>query len=126
MKRQRGKKRQSRAGKRSPGVKGLLLVLTRCKDPAREGEFNRWYDGVHIPHVLEAKAPGLHTVRREKNMRPQTGDPGYLAIYALSSSDPEQVFARMRAAMNKRRAEGTTYSIDTLDIMHVQTYKRIK
>ncbi len=126
MKRQKGKKRQSRTGRRAPAVKGLLLVLTRCKDPAREGEFNRWYDGVHIPHVLETKAPGLHTVRRYKSTRPQPGDPAYLAVYDMSNPDPERVFGHMRAAMNKRRAEGTTYSIDTLDIMHVQTYRRIK
>jgi hypothetical protein len=106
-------------------VKGVLLVLTRCKDSSREEEFNRWYDGVHIPHVLEAKAPGLHKVRRFKNTTPQPGDPAYLAIYDMDSPDPEHTFACMRAAMNKRRAAGTTYTIDTLDIMHVQTYKRI-
>ncbi|MBM4406251.1 MAG: hypothetical protein FJ039_08755 [Chloroflexi bacterium] len=126
MKAKHAGKRPSSKGQARPPVTGLLLVLTRCKDPVREEEFNRWYDGVHIPHVLETNAPGLHTVRRYKNTSPQPGDPGYLAVYDMSGRDPERTFARMRAGMNARRAQGTTYTSDTLDIMHVQTYKRIK
>lgn len=126
MKTKQAGKRASPKGQARQSVNGLLLVLTRCKDPAREEAFNQWYDGVHIPHVLGTKAPGLHTVRRYKITSPQPGDPGYLALYDMSGRDPERTFAHMRAGMDARRAQGTTYTIDTLDIMHVQTYKRIK
>ena len=39
------------------GLKGVLLVLTRSKDPDREGEWRKWYDEVHIPHVAATETP---------------------------------------------------------------------
>ena len=35
-------------------VRGILVALTNCKDPAREEEFNRWYTDVHIPDILDS------------------------------------------------------------------------
>ena len=39
--------------------------------------------------------------------------------------EPDAVFGEMRARMDKRRAEGSTYSIDCLDVMHVQPYRHL-
>jgi hypothetical protein len=32
----------------------IAIEVLCCTDPAREGEFNRWYDKVHIPILPEA------------------------------------------------------------------------
>ena len=31
---------------------GILVVFSICSDPAKEKDFNRWYDETHIPDVL--------------------------------------------------------------------------
>ena len=33
-------------------ARSLWLVATRCTDPAREAEFNSWYDQFHLPDML--------------------------------------------------------------------------
>jgi hypothetical protein len=41
-----------------PGTtRSILLVATRCTDPAQEADFNRWYDTVHVPDVLDRPHP---------------------------------------------------------------------
>jgi hypothetical protein len=40
-------------------TRGILLVLSNCKDPAREAEFNRWYEDIHVADILETGA--FHT-----------------------------------------------------------------
>ena len=39
-----------------------LLIVTVEVDPAVEGEWNRWYDTVHLPDAL--KCPGVRRGRR--------------------------------------------------------------
>ncbi len=52
---------------------GVRLVLTNCIDPSREGEFNRWYDQVHLPDILGAGSPprafGIRTQTRNRERR---------------------------------------------------------
>ena len=39
------------AGESMAGIEDrwLMLVATRCTDPAREAQFNAWYDDIDIP-----------------------------------------------------------------------------
>ena len=105
-------------------LKGVLIVLTRSSDPDREGEWRQWYDTVHIPHVMETNTPGLMATNRFENASAAPDEPRSLAIYEMDR-DPVPVFGEMKARMDKRRAEGNTYSIDCNDVMHLQTYRRI-
>ncbi len=107
-------------------TRSVMLVFTRCTDPKREKQFNDWYDNVHIAHILENQTPGLITVKRYE-VRPSSTEPGrarYVAVYEMSSPEPDAVYARMRATMNKRRAEGSTYSIDCLERVNLSCYRR--
>lgn len=73
---QRGKKRTT----------GILAVLADCKDPAREAEFNKWYDQVHLGDVLKT---GLYfAASRYVNTGITPGQPRYLAIYETDVHDP--------------------------------------
>lgn len=56
---------------------GLLLVMIDV-DPEHEDDFNRWYDGEHLPERLQC--PGFLSGRRYLAV---DGAPKYLAIYEL-------------------------------------------
>ena len=105
-------------------LKSVLIVLTRSKDPDREDEWRQWYDEVHIPHVMETQTLGLVETNRFENAGAAPDEPRSLAIYEMDR-DPVAVFDEMKARMDKRRAEGNTYSIDCNDVMHINTYRRI-
>ena len=104
-------------------MSGILLVLSRCDDPEREAEWRAWYDGVHIPHVLENGTPGLDAARRYENPNAGSEDARSAAIYDMSV-DPVEVYDGMRRRMTERREEGSTYTTDCLDVVMKQTYRK--
>ena len=63
---------------------GLLLVMMDI-DPARESEFNRWYEEEHIPERLSI--PGFVRARRFVAVE---GGPKYLALYELTGPEVVQ------------------------------------
>lgn len=60
---------------------GLLLVMMDI-DPARESEFNRWYEEEHIRERLSI--PGFVRARRFVAVE---GAPKYLALYELTGPE---------------------------------------
>jgi hypothetical protein len=69
----------------------LWQVTTRCSDPAREDEFNRWYDEVHLPDLLSV--PGIVAARRYRVAPARGAEPSsqYLAVYEIEAENPEAV-----------------------------------
>lgn len=59
-----------------------LLVVDITIDPAREDEFNRWYDDEHIPE--KRAAPGFYSARRFKHF---TDPHRYLAVYEVEDGE---------------------------------------
>jgi|SRR5579875_91783 len=99
----------------------LFLVQTRCTDPAREEEFNRWYDTVHVPDVLAAE--GVVAAQRFKLAgRPPENAPNvqYLAIYELEGDDPRPALRNIQAEVQKATAAGRM--IDCLEIVSATTF----
>ena len=105
-------------------MSGILLVLSRCNDPEREAAWRAWYDGVHIPHVLENGTPGLDAARRFENPKAGPNETRSAAVYEMSR-DPVEVFDGMQRRMTERREEGSTYTIDCLDVVMKQTYRKL-
>jgi hypothetical protein len=71
----------------------LLVVLANATEGSDE-EFNRWYDGVHLPQLLAI--PGLVSARRyrldQRQMRGTRSRPfEYLTLYEIESDDPKSV-----------------------------------
>jgi hypothetical protein len=60
-------------------------IVTVDVEDAYAGEFNRWYNEIHVPEILGC--PGWLANRRYESL---DGDPRFLAIYALS--DPVRPF----------------------------------
>jgi hypothetical protein len=64
----------------------LLFAFSDCVDPSRENEFNRWYDTMHVPDMLET--PGMIRATRWVNANPEAGQRRkYLALYELETDN---------------------------------------
>ena len=75
-------------------TRGLLAVTSNCSDPAREDEFNSWYNDIHIPDILDS---GLYNAAyRYEALDPQATGVKYLAIYETDSSDPGKAGNELR------------------------------
>ncbi len=60
-------------------VRGVHAVFTKCSDPSREEEFDRWYN---ILHARDGLAGGpYHTAYRYHNLRADQAPSRHLALY---------------------------------------------
>ena len=83
--------------------RGIFLMFTNSKDPAREDEFNRWYEDIHLPEILSTGA--FHTVYRYECLDPERLKAKFLAIYETDTADLAQARETMREGMAAQRAE---------------------
>lgn len=82
---------------------GILAVMLDCADPAREDEFNTWYNDIHVPDVLGTGC--YHSATRYVNTGVTPDQPKYLAVYETDRADPlgalDELFGHL-ADMAKR------------------------
>jgi len=71
----------------------LQLMFSRCTDPARELEFNRWYSHTHLRDLSRAR--GFVSARRFENASPAPGAAPYLAVYELEAESAELALAEL-------------------------------
>ena len=100
---------------------GILLVLSNCKDPAREEDFNRWYEEVHIPDILDAG--GFHTAYRYESLDPAATKAKYLAIYETDNIDPANAREKHAEEHTHWRERGRIS--DLLNVTAALTARRI-
>jgi hypothetical protein len=86
--------------------KGIMVVQSAPVDPAREDEYNDWYDNTHVPEIRQV--PGFTAARRYKALG--AGAPAYLAVYEIEADDLAGPPAEWRA----RSVAGQTTGTDTL------------
>jgi hypothetical protein len=84
--------------------KWLLVVESNSNDPAREKEFNEWYDNVHLPDVLAV--PGIIRATRYANDNAAEGQGKFLAFYEIETTDAPQVLADLNNGMVKWTEQG--------------------
>jgi len=101
--------------------KRFMLVETDCADPAREGEFNEWYNQIHLPDVLET--PGVVRAERYEKIDPSEGQGKYLAAYEAEADDLQAVLKASDENMKKKAAEGRMS--DLLKVTAVSTFGQI-
>lgn len=88
-------------------ARSLWLVISRCSDSSREEEYNRWYDEVHLPDMLDY--PEVVAAQRWLRVGPPSaGEPAkeYLTLYELDSDDPRGVLDRLRPIMPEQTSRG--------------------
>jgi hypothetical protein len=102
-------------------TRGILLVLSNCKDATREAEFNRWYEDIHVADILDTGA--FHTAYRYESVDPQATQARYLALYETEQHDP----AKAREALGKARADWEKRGrlSDTIEVVASLTARRI-
>ena len=100
---------------------GVLVVLVNNLDPAREADFNRWYDEVHVPDILSAGS--FH--RATRYCATDATDPAaptclasYLAVYETDWKDP---LAAQRAMAARPNPAGLW---DSIAPVHLAVYRR--
>ncbi len=85
-------------------AKWLLVVETNCIDPAKEAEFNHWYDKIHIPDIMET--PGFTRIERHQNTEPANGKCKFFTSYEIETDDIGRFMKRHNDNMAKKRAAG--------------------
>lgn len=84
--------------------KWLLTVESNCADPSKEKEFNKWYDKIHLPDILET--PGFVRAARYENTNPGEGQGKYLAVYEIETDDLAGSLAAFDKIVNARAKQG--------------------
>ena len=100
---------------------GIMLVLSNCKDAAREDEFNRWYEDVHVADILDTGA--FHTAYRYESLDQERTQAKFLAIYETDNIDPAKARETMSAAGADWRQRGRMS--DLLEVKTLLTASRI-
>ncbi len=109
---------------RGKTTKGILLVLSNCKEASKEVEFNRWYSEEHLPAFLETKL--YHAATRYEAAAPKPGQAKYVAIYETESEDAGKTLSEAFRVMNLRRAKGEIEPNPTsLEVVVAAPYKRV-
>ena len=103
-------------------ITGLMVLLANCKDEGRHGEFNDWYNKVHVPHVIETGR--FHTAYRYENLYPAAPEGRYLAIYETDNQDPGGLTALM-ATERPQWIEKGLYSPDIERLLRASYTKMV-
>ncbi len=85
-------------------AKYILKVESNCNIPARDAEFNQWYNDIHIPDVLET--PGFIRATRYENIEPAAGQGKYFAIYEIETNDINATMKANAENIASKRAQG--------------------
>jgi hypothetical protein len=92
-------------------AKYVAMVLTRPASADREQEFNDFYNGTHLPEVLQAK--GFKGARRLKQIAPkgpQAPEQDYLALYEVETDD----IGASLADIGERTGDGRIAATDVM------------
>ena len=94
-------------------AKSLLFISGRCTDLARDAEWNRWYDDVHIPDVLSTG--GYHAATRWRLLDSHPSQANDYAIYE-SRLPAEEAYRMMAAGIPPLYAQGHRHPQHTAGI----------
>ena len=105
--------------------KYLLFAFSDCKDPAREKEFNDWYDNCHIPDMLDV--PGMISATRWVAAQSREGlQRKYLAMYELETDNLEEFDSKVREKGMWTMKEGRFSDLPVFDPHNIpRIYRQI-
>jgi hypothetical protein len=107
----------------------LMLVATKNLEPAREAEFNHWYDDIDIPDVL--KVPGYKRARRGvrqtvsgfSTASQEAAEGRYVALYDIETPNMDRTIIDMLMAAKKMDMTGR--SIAALKVSERVYFRRL-
>jgi hypothetical protein len=92
--------------------KWLIISETNCSDPRREVEFNRWYDEIQVPDMLET--PGIMRATRYENTGPSQGQGKFITLYEIETEDIEKTMAAEWENRIKKEQQGRVSKLTVL------------
>jgi hypothetical protein len=88
----------------SPALRGHILTKVLCNDPAREDEWDAWYDEQHVPDMLSCGAFGTMS-RWQRTPRARVGS-NFLTLYDVSTDTVDEAVERSAATLAEIVAAG--------------------
>lgn len=101
--------------------KHIVVVALNCSDPEKEGEFNEWYNTIHLPDVLET--PGFVRATRWEHTNPKEGDAKFLALYDVETDDVRATMKALQDNLAVKKEAGRMSNLSSRVLMGV--YKQI-
>ena len=95
----------------SGALHGHILAHVLCADPARNAEWDAWYDEQHVPDMLACGAFGAMT-RWVRTPRNRVG-PNHLTLYDVATDTVEEAVERSAAVMPGIVAAGRKHPCHT-------------
>ncbi len=99
----------------------MVAVETNCNDPARDGEFNEWYDNIHLQDVLSI--PGIMRASRYEDSNAAEGRGRFLALYEIETEDVLKIMAGLGEGISRWAEQGRMS--DLVTIVSASFYRRI-
>jgi hypothetical protein len=85
-------------------VQRWVNLVENNADPARQAQFNDWYDNLHLPDALAS--PGFVRARRYERHEFRDGRAQYLAAYEIDSADIDETMRLRRAIREEEVKKG--------------------
>ena len=98
---------RSRSGRKpepSPALHGHILTHVLCNDPAREAEWDAWYDEQHVPDMLSCGAFSAMS-RWERTPRARVGS-NFLTLYDVATDTVDEAVQRSAVTLAEIVAAG--------------------
>jgi hypothetical protein len=95
----------------SPALHGHILTHVFCNDPAREAEWDAWYDEQHVPDMLSCGAFGAMS-RWERTPRSRAGA-NFLTLYDVATDTVDEAVARSAVTLAEVVAAGRKHETHT-------------
>ena len=84
--------------------RGHILTHVLCTDPAREAEWDAWYDEQHVPDMLSCGA--FSAMSRWRRVPPLRVGPNHLTLYDVATDTVDEAVQRSAATLAEVVAAG--------------------
>ena len=81
-----------------------ILTHVLCNDPAREAEWDAWYDEQHVPDMLSCGA--FSAMSRWRRRAPRRVGPNLLTLYDVATDTVDEAVQRSAATLAEIVAAG--------------------
>jgi len=95
----------------SPALRGHILTNVLCNDPAREDEWDAWYDEQHVPDMHSCGAFGAMS-RWRRTPRARVGA-NFVTLYDVSTDTVEEAVERSAVTLAEIVAAGRKHESHT-------------
>jgi hypothetical protein len=95
----------------SAALRGHILTYVLCNDPARESEWDAWYDEQHVPDMMSCGAFGAMS-RWQRTPRVRTG-PNFLTLYDVATETVDEAVRRSAVTLAEVVAAGRKHETHT-------------